>query len=67
MVLMTEEGQVKLLNNGLVRMTNSGITVVAFSLTIPEIFRLGTEVDQVSTTTEYKGDFIITVKRFFFS
>jgi TBC domain-containing protein kinase-like protein len=55
-VMLTEEGQVKLFNYGPGRMTNYG-TWVAFTvgdprLTAPEVFRLGSRVDQVPTIKE---------------
>ena len=63
-VMLTKEGQVKLFNYGLGRMTNY-VTWVAFPvrdprLTAPEVFRLGSRVDLVPTIKEYQGDVSIT-------
>jgi len=63
-VMLTEEGDVKLFNYGLGRMTNYGAWV-AFPvgdprLTAPEVFKLGSRVDQVPSVVEYQGDVSIT-------
>jgi len=63
-VMLTEEGEVKLFNYGLGRMTNYGAWV-AFPvgdprLTAPEVFRQGSRVEQAPTITDYNGDVSIT-------